>query len=531
MPDEFTDESSAPESIPWEDYLGMARRRAWYVFVPLFIAWLVAFSAAWFLPTVYRSGTQILVEQPTVPTNLVQPNITSDIQGQLDSITQQILSRTRLLRIIQDMSLYPHERQKLSPDEVVDRMRKDISIDLVRAPDRPGDLTSFNIYYSAKDPVVAQKVTEQLTWFFINENLEDRQQQSENTTQFFQAQLEQARASLADQEKRLKDYKDQFMGQLPGQMQSNVEILNGLQMQLQSANEALNRAKQQNTYLESLLGQYRSVQSASRDGKGSAGLPALDAELSKLRAQLADLSSHYTDQHPDVRKLKEQIARTEKMKQQLQSDMAKNPQSDNAAQAHDYTDQPGVMELQSQLKANQIEVATRQRAIQEVENEIRQYRGRLEQAPKREQELASITRDYDQSRTYYDSLLAKKNQSELATNLEKRQQGQHFRILDPPSLPTKPYSPDRFKLSLIGLFAGLVLGAVTAGGAELMDDRIYSEKEMKKCLPIEVLAEIPLLPTRNEQEAQKRKMWYGWAVAAAMLMVMLAGVAISILHA
>jgi len=152
-----------------------------------------------------------------------------------------------------------------------------------------------------------------------------------------------------------------------------------------------------------------------------------------------------------------------------------------------------MMEVQSQLKANRLEIANRQETIQALKAKINEYQARLNQTPVREQQVADLSRDYEQSKANYESLLAKKNQSELATNLEKRQETEHFRILDPPSLPTKPYSPNRFKLACIGLAAGLVLGAASVAVAELTDDRIYSEKEMKKLLPADVLTEIPRL--------------------------------------
>src|SRR5438552_4721596 len=258
---------------------------------------------SWWLPSVYRSGTLILVEQPTVPQQFVVPNIAGDLQERLQNITQQILSRTRLLHIIEGLNLYAKERQRRTPDEIVERMRKNIEIELVR--DKNNELTAFNIYFSSRDRHVAQQVTNELSNLFISENLELRQAQSQNTTEFLESELEEARKNLADQEAKVREFKDKHVGDLPGQLQSNLQILSGLQSQLQNEDEALNRAKQQNVYLESLLGQYRTFQGAAKGGTNAplAGLPELDQELDKPRAQLADLSAHYTDRHPDARKL------------------------------------------------------------------------------------------------------------------------------------------------------------------------------------------------------------------------------------
>jgi uncharacterized protein involved in exopolysaccharide biosynthesis len=236
------------------------------------------------------------------------------------------------------------------------------------------------------------------------------------------------------------------------------------------------------------------------------GLPAINQTLDRLRSQLADLSSRYTDQYPDVRKVREQIAKTEKMKQQMIADLKAKPAdaqaSGNSATASEYasTRETGpLMEVESQLKANQIEIANRQRAIADLQGKINDYQARLNRAPTREQELTDLTRNYDQSRANYDSLLAKRNQSELATNLNKTQEGEHFRMIDPPSLPTKLFSPNRFAMSLGGLFAGLILGAVAVVGSEFLDDRMYDEEEFKKLLAVDVMAEIPPLPTAEEE--------------------------------
>jgi uncharacterized protein involved in exopolysaccharide biosynthesis len=316
--------------------------------------------------------------------------------------------------------------------------------------------------------------------------------------------LEDARRTLSEQEEKVRRFKDKNLGELPGQTQSNLQILAGLQAQLQSEEDNLSRAKQQNTYLESLLSQYRALQRSGKSGSAIAGgLPAIDQQLDKLRSQLADLSSHYTDQHPDVRKLKEGIAETERMKQQLtteqniESDQSKSAASTVTADSSDMHT-PSMMQLDSQLKSNQIEIANRQRAMDVTEKEIRAYQARLNQAPVREQEYFDITRGYEQSKANYDSLLKKKNDSEMATNLELKQQGEHFRILDPPSLPQKPYSPNRIKMCAMGLGLGLLLGAGLVIGAEFLDDRVYNEEELKKLLPIGIISEIPTIPTAEE---------------------------------
>jgi polysaccharide biosynthesis transport protein len=529
MAEDLLDEQSG-EKVDWDRYLSLVRRRRWYLILPFFLGWVLVWSASWFLPSIYRSGTLILVEQPTVSQQYVVSNVVSDLQSRLDSLTQQVLSRTRLLRIVEKLNLFPAQRQKLSSDEMVELMRKNIQIELVRSPDHD-QLTAFNIYFSANNPYVAQQVTTELTNILISENLEVRQQQSQDTTSFLQSQLDEARKNLSEQEAKVRAFKDLHLGELPGQLQSNLQILSGMQAELQNEQDGLGRAKQQNAYLESLIGQYRTLARNPRAASAAGvtgGLPAVDQELDRLKAQLADLSSRYTDRHPDVRKMKEQIAKTEKMKAQFESDLVKksaDPSSDKSGETS--RDLAPMMEVQSQLKANEIETANRQRSISELQGRIGDYQSRLNRTPVREQELTDLTRDYDQSRTYYESLLAKRNQSELATNLEKRQQSEHFRIIDPPSLPSKPYSPNRFKLSLIGLVAGLVISFGAVAGAEAMDDRIYDEAYFKKMVPVGLTVAVPLLISPEEEKRNQRQARLGWIATTVMLVVVMVGVAVS----
>ena len=527
------DDSQAVSSLTWEDYWAILCRRRWWLLLGVFVTWAIASITAWIIAAEYRSETLILVEQQKVPEHYVISNVTTDLQDRLQSMTQQILSRTRLQRIIEGFHLYTGERNRLSRDELVERLRKDIKIELVKAPGRREELTAFKIYYSSGDPRIAQQVTSQLTSLFIEENLQARQQQSESTTGFLESQLEEARKDLARQEQRVREFKTRYLGQLPGQLQSNVQILAGLQARFQSEIDARNRVKQQQIYYESLLAQYRSLQAELQHASGTdlGSLPALGHELERLRTQLADLSARYTGHHPEVRRLKEQIAKTEKLEQRIEAEVEAarskpGPNHSASARPRDLVElrtMSPVMEIESQLKASQLEMENRQRVIEELDASIAAYQSRLNQTPLREQQFADVARDYDQSRVNYESLLAKKNQSELATNLEKRQQGEQFRILDPPSLPAKPYWPDRFKFSFFGLVAGLIIGLVTTASVEMMDDRIHSEKDLKGFAAARIVAEIPSLKTPPEMRKQRWKRRLEWIGGTAMVAVIVVG--------
>lgn len=488
------------EKTDWRKHWRVLCRRRWWLALPAFGTWMAVWAVAWSLPVIYRSETVILLEQQKVPEQYVVPNISTDLQDQLQNLTQQILGRERLSDIMQEFNLYPALRARVTGDEMVERMRKDIQVELVQAANRSGNLSAFKVAYLSNNPALAQQVTGKLTSLFINENLKTREGLSKQTTQFLADQLEEAGHGLAEQEAKVKEFKSQYLGQLPEQVQSNVQILAGLQAQLQQETDLLGRAKQQSVYLDTLRTQWRTLEASAGAGNsaGPAAPPALDQELARLRAELVDLSSHYTDRHPDVRKVKEQIANAEKLKKQVEARIAAAPASETTDEIR-HASSPTEVEVESQLKANKVEIENRQRAIQDLQKGIGDYQARLNMTPVREQQMSELTRKYDQSRKNYEQLQAKLAQSGMATELEKQNQGAQFRVLDPPNLPQKPYSPNRLKLDLIGLMAGLIVGIAVLAGAEIVDDRIYSKEELAAIVSAPVLSEIPPLTTAAEE--------------------------------
>jgi succinoglycan biosynthesis transport protein ExoP len=250
---------------------------------------------------------------------------------------------------------------------------------------------------------------------------------------------------------------------------------------------------------------------------------------------LTDLSSHYTDRHPDVRKVKEQIADTERTRDRIIADLkakASTPPDPNAeSNTPDMRDASSpLVQLQGQLQSNRVEVANRERSLVDLKTKVIDYQARLNQEPVREQQLSDLTRGYEQSKANYDDLLKKKNESAMATSMELLQQGERFRIIDPPSLPVKPDFPNRLKFCGIGLGMGLALGVVVAGSFEMMDDRIHDEKELQKLLPVAVISEIPALTVASDDQRERGKLWLGWATAGFVSVTILLGSALSYLR-
>ena len=500
-----------------DEYWAMVVRRRWWILGPLFLGWLIVFASAWIIPPKYTSETVILVEAQKVPQQLVAANVQVDLEERLQSITQKVLSRSRLLTIINNLHLY----QGLffsSPDDQIVQMRKDIKVDLVQttpSPGKPATLTAFKIAYVADKAEIAQQVNTQLAGFFIDENVRASQQQSESTTNFLDSELTAAAAALAAQEKQIREYEGSHMGELPEQLSSNLQILSGAQSQLQAAIDARDKALQQQAYLSSLATQYDAMGVTEQTPATSA---TTASQLENLRADLAALEAKYTPDHPDVKKLKDTIAKMEQRQSDTKSDDSKDGERTASTPGQVQAMTP-LMQIQSQLKANKMEIQSREAQIAKLEAKVNQYQVRLNATPGRQQELADIKRNYDESKKNYDTLLGKTMSSKLATSLSHQQQGDQFRIIDPPSRPEKSSFPDRFKFSVAGLGLGLALAFVFGVGSEFLDDRIRSEQDLLGAAPLPVLAEIPPLPTEHEIAAQKWKPWI--AVVAAILIAII----------
>jgi polysaccharide biosynthesis transport protein len=535
MPEELDEQPT--RQLDFSRYVDIVRRRHILFLVVLFVGWLLVWGSSWFLPPRYKSSTLIIVEQPMLPKNYVVPNVNDDLQERLQSITQQILSRTRLLLIIDKLHLYQGKGDALTPDQKVEKMRSDTDIELVRDPQNEA-ITAFRVYYSAPEPHIAQAVTGELTNLFINENLRVREQESEDTTQFMQNQLTSARASLGDQDAKVRTFEAEHEGSLPTQEASNLQILSGLQAELQNEQDALNAAKQQRVYHQSMIDQYRALQTPTRTAGGApTGLAALDQQLVTLQTKLTNLSAKYTDQYPEVQEVKSQIAKTEKQRDDLLASLriSANSKPNSADTPPQEMTDPArnapLLQLESQLKSDQIEIANREQAIANLKSRINECQAKLSAEPAVEQQLADLTRGYDQSQANYNDLLKKESDSQMATSMEQMQEGERFTMLDPPSLPLKPDFPNRLKMCQAGLGAGLALGVLLVAVLEFLDDRLRSDRQIARLLPIAVISEVPEILNPSAQKSIRRKIVLGWTMATVVVIIIAAGTAFSYLRA
>jgi polysaccharide biosynthesis transport protein len=532
-----------------DEYWAVVRRRKWWIIGPLFIGWLLVFVSAWIIPAQYTSESVILLDKTKVPETFVRANVKVEMGERLESITQQVLSRQRLLGLVSKYHLY-NSVLTPTPDDQYKKMRGDIKIDLVQTPtaDESGkrELTAFKLQYTADNAAVAQQVNSAMVSYFIDENVKASQAMSESTTRFLDTQLKDAADALATQEDRLRAFEKEHAGELPEQAQANIQMMTGAQQQLSSLIEARNRAVQQQAYLSSLLAQY---EAAGVENIGSGSPQSIDQQIEGAKTALADMQARYTPDYPDVKKLKESIANLEALKQKQagggNSDQAAsgdkadkdkvaattsaNGTTPPAAKGGDSANpgggddsaglddiRPGltpgqlsaeapVMQLQSELKSNKMEIQNREAQIRSLEARLQELQAHLGGTPSVQAEMLNLTRDYTTSQKAYMELMEKKNASALATNLQRQQQGENFRIIDPPNLPEKASFPDRFRFSLAGLAVGLGLAVLFGAGSEYVDDRIRNEQDLAEATPLPILVEIPPIRTDEEIRSSRRK--------------------------
>ncbi|MGH9664074.1 MAG: GumC family protein [Bryobacteraceae bacterium] len=483
MKDDFDSQDSDAKRLSFRTYINMVWRCRWYIALPTFLLGLAGFVAARHWPYLYRSEALVLVEQQKIPENYVSSNVVISLEQRLDQMTQQVLSRTQLRRLIEQFNLYPKELARKPMDDVLDHMRSAAKVELVAGAGKAGTLTAFRVSFLYSEPHLAQRVTNELTSLIIDENLKSRTQQSIGATNFFETELDRARQDLAGQEERLREYKMRYIGELPEQLNSNLQMLDSLQNQLRATNGTIDRAEQQKVYLETLRTEYRSLELPPALGGTNTRTPADPAiaarakTMQDLQQKLNDLETMYTPEHPDVKKLKAQIAALEATPLGKTEGHLEVPPA-VAAAAPNRAYEAALLETESRLKAIKLEIETNKRETAALKKQIAATQEHVGLTPVREQQLAEVTRNYQNSRANYQSMLEKKRQSELATDLEKRQEGERLRVLDPASLPKTPDMPTPLEVITAGWAAGICLGLALAILREATNQRIRSEDDI-----------------------------------------------------
>ena len=496
------------------------------------------------LPKTYRSSTLILVENPKIQESYVNPVIRGSLADRLSMIQQQVMSRTMLSNIIQEFNLLEGQQNQEGQDgkqqgheALIESLRKVIKIETKGS----GHIEAFSISFAHSDPTIAMKVTERLASSFIESNLKAREQLVEGTTEFLDIELKRAKESLEEQERAMAQFKRRYMGELPSQIDANLQTLNRLQKDLGTVTDQIQSRSDRRAGIQKMIQAYETlgltflenpqspsrtsdppsqsviVRGTGRRGEAIGGDP-LRARLRELERTLMTLKTEYKDTYPDVVQVKKEIASMNAKLAGKDEVGAKESEKDLEEQPKDVPLQTGKLQTQKgsstaidpylhdlRREREEVEIGTQMLADQQrkLTAQIREYEQRVEKAPEREQEMLVLQRDYDNTKRNYQALLEKQLNARISENLEKHQKGESFRLLDSANLPIKPESPDPMRIMLIGLLAGCGFGYGAAFGLELMAGVIRRPEEVESLFGLPVLAAIPHFEFAYENESTK----------------------------
>jgi len=483
--------------LTFEDYAAMLRRRRWLILIPALLGAIAGYALSWHLPKKYTSHTLILVEQPTVPDSYVKPVVSEDLNQRLASMQEQILSRTRLQHLIEQFGLYGNATKRVPMEDAVEQLRKAISVTPLNpmAGTRSAELPGFNVDVTLGEGRLAQQICKEITSMFMEQNVHLRQQQAEDTTQFLAKQLDDAKAKLDDQDAKLAELQSRYVGELPEDDKTNLTLLAGMTPQLEAATQALNQAQQDKAFTESLLNQQLTAWQSSKGGQNS---QTLEQQLRELQNQLLSEQGHYTEDYPDVVKLKNDIALVQKKLADASTQVHAQPNEQQVRVATN--ESPEIQQFRARL--HQIDLTIRQKAHEqeELQRQIKVLQSRIQSSPMIQQQFKALTRDYQTALSFYNDLLKKRNESQMATELERHQQGEQFRVLDPPSLPERPSFPKPPLFGLGGLGAGLVLGLGLVRLTEWRDKSIRTKRDIEIYLDVPTLALLPSMGPSREKK-------------------------------
>jgi succinoglycan biosynthesis transport protein ExoP len=527
-------------AFSWPSILYTLWRYKWLVAAVILLCGTIGGVIGLTMPKSYVADALILVDPQKIPDKYVGSAVNTEVQDRLATISQQILSTTRLQAIVDQFHLYQREKQRMYPEELLEMMRKKINIKLERgwSRDRPG---AFHVSYEGNDPATVAQVTNNIVGLFIEQNLRDRENSAEGTSDFLDAQLREAQKSLQDQEDRLTKYKLAHQGELPSQESMLGSTLGRLQMQLQASEDGINRAQQNKAMLDSSLRVAESTELMAKEVSNQmkkrdvAAEPA--AQLSvRAKQQLAEARARYSENYPEVQALKAEVARLEANEAAASKAQAK---LDDASKSGSTAKSPEALQIEmnmygrvegikAQIKANDDDIVRLQAEKIATRKKISEYQAHMEHLPISELEMSTLNRDHEISLGNYKSLLDKKIAAQMSTELERRQKGENFRILDPARTPQKPLGLSWQAIASIGAGVGLLMGIALAFIMQMQKNAILGEWELP--LHVTLLGRVPVmydaLPgggTSYEMRKRMKTVRLSIAVAAGLLALLMPG--------
>ena len=484
--------------LDFDDYLAIARRHFKLLCFAAFSVSAIGFLVSFVFSPRYTSRSLVLVERQTIPAGYVRPIVTTSVIDRIATLQQQVLSRSRLDGLVARMDL---ARKGKSVDQVVDSIQRNVSF--VEADPsasaslmfrRSMDFLGFYVRFTADNPQDAQQICAEITSMVLAENSKMREQVAVNTTDFLSRQLAEAKTNLDQKDQEFAEFKSRYLGQLPSDMENNLAILNGLISEFDANTQALNRAEQDKSYAQSLLDEQVAAWKSSQFNQTT---DTIGQQLVTLRTQLVTLQSRYRDDHPDVVKMKRDIAALEAKQKQMDES---GPKDKDALTETGRTEPPQVVQLRDRIRQDDASVARTTEKEKQLQKTIDSYRNRLTLSPKVEEEYKQLTRDNEVAQRLYETLLANKSESQIQTDLERSQQGEQLRLLDAANLPDSPSFPVRWQFAGGGLAAGLCVGLVAVFWLEWRDRAMRDERDVLAALEMPMLVSVPWVSRESQDQ-------------------------------
>jgi polysaccharide chain length determinant protein (PEP-CTERM system associated) len=488
------------KQIKPEEILEIIVRRRWLIILPVCLFLTLGLGVMFIVPKQYEASTLILVQPQSVPSEYVQSVVTSSINQRISTISQQILSRSNLEKIIDQFNLYADKPDMYLEDKIAE-MRQRVQVKIEQA--RHGT-EAFSIRFTGSDPHRVMRIANTLASYFMDENLKVREAQAVGTSEFLEVELEKTRQRLEEMEAKLSSYRAEHLGGLPDELDSNLRTLDRLQLQMADKHVLLREAR---TALAMVDSRIKEIETLSRqpaqpgsdipaDGSGTVILSNQE-KLDRARQEYEQLLTVYTPHHPDVKRLAKTI---ENLEQRVAADNPPTLKSSDPATPGSSVPpvDPRLAGLRIEREQLKMDIQALTRELDDIENKMAVYQKRVEETPRREMELQSLNRDYANIRDVYNSLLNRKLEAELSVNMEKRQKGEQFRILDPAKLPEKPVSPDVIKFFILSVFAGLGLAGGIIFLLEFLDSSLRRDEQIEEDLGLPILITLPELQSPGE---------------------------------
>lgn len=521
-------------ALDLEDYIDIARRHKAWIFGPTFAAIVIAVVVAFLWPDTYVSTAIIRVVPPQVPDTYIPPNITTDMQGRINGLTQMILNRSSLTNLINKHQLYKKELSRLPIDDVIDVMRlRDIKISPVQtfAQSTQGRqvVPAFLISFQYSNRYTAQRVTDDLTSSFLSESQREATDQVIGTTELLQSQWESAKAKLAECDQRLQAFKVSHLGNTTDQQQANFSQVNALQAQMIQLESQMSRIQTDKLQLDNEMRIAKQALAQLKDPNAdqqvidqkNEKLAAKDKEIEGAEGYLARLRERYRDNYPDVQAYKQQIELLKKQREDIRKeDSEKKPEvaarqlPPNPAFLHEQRNlQQTIQRLAAAQEAKDMEMKQVQKQSATLTESLRGIQGRIEAAPLGDKEYTEILSDRELALRSYQEADQKLSMSKRAQDVTRRQEGEKLTILDPPSLPATPTEPKRAIIVLVGAAIGIALGILLAFAREMKDTSLKNLKDVRAYTHLPVLGSIPLLENDLVVRRRRRLGWLAWSTA------------------